>query len=510
MLNLSSEDNVPQGQQIAALDLGSNSFHLIVARWLNGQIHIIDRIKEPVRLGWGLNENGTLSEDAVERAMACFSRFGERLRTLSAGNVRIAGTKTLRSIRRADEFLAKAQKLLGHPVEIISGEEEARIIYLGVACDLAPGEGSRLVVDIGGGSTEVIIGQGMEARLKESLNMGCVAITKRFFAKGKVTAGRIKKARTACMQELVPVLDTLSEAGWDEEIGASGTIRAASEICVAKGLSDDGTIKLKYLEKLLDEYHDAGVVDHPLEGLSENRRPVFLGGLIILITLFEGLELRAMSAAQWALREGLLYDLKGRLEHSDLRESSINNLSKRFHVNLEYASRVDRTAQQLLEQAGSWTQEHRSVAQLLHWSSLLFLVGLDIAHSDYHKHGAYIVEHVDLPGFSRSEQLELAQLVQGHRKSIRKNFPVEQDSLLRVLLLLRIAVILQRGRRHQPIPVFQMRSHENEIVLRFEQQWLAQNPQTLADLTNEQRFQHQVGYELEITPLAEDYAVSNG
>ncbi|MFM2486443.1 Ppx/GppA phosphatase family protein [Celerinatantimonas yamalensis] len=503
MLNLSPLDNQQRGQQIAALDLGSNSFHLIVARWQEGQIHIIDRIKEPVRLGWGLSETGTLDQASIERAMACFARFGERLRTLSVGNVRIAGTKTLRSVKKADQFLFKAQELLGHPVEIISGEEEARIIYLGVACDLAPGDGHRLVVDIGGGSTEVIIGHGMNAELKESLSMGCVAITKHFFTKGKVTAGRIKKARTACMQELVPVLDELSEKGWDEEIGASGTIRAAAQVCIAQGFSDDGTIKLKYLEKLLEQYTQAGEVDYALPGLSENRQPVFLGGLIILATLFEGLQLKAMTAAQWALREGLLYDLKGRLEHSDLRDSSVLNLANRFHVNLEYAQRVEQTGRLLLSQAQDWVSDYHSVAQLLHWGSLLFMVGLDITHSDYHKHGSYIVEHVDLPGFSRPEQLELALLVRGHRKSIRKNFPMERPLLLPVLLLLRMAIILQRGRRGQAIPPLTLSCKDNQLTLNFSAQWLEHNPLTLADLQNEQRFQEQAGYTLNIAPLTD-------
>ncbi|MFM2483277.1 Ppx/GppA phosphatase family protein [Celerinatantimonas sp. YJH-8] len=489
--------NYPASQQIAAVDLGSNSFHLIIARWDGEQIHIVDRIKEPVRLGWGLNEYGVLDQQAIERAMSCLGRFGERLRGISTGNVRVAGTKTLRSVHRVDDFLQQAQAQLGHPVEIISGEEEARIIYLGVAHDLAPKDGNRLVIDIGGGSTEVIIGEGMEPVVKESLSMGCVAITKRFFSKGKVTAGRLKKARTACMQELVPVLDTLFDKGWSEAIGASGTIRSVAEICRFKGWSD-GTIKPKYIHQLLDEYCEAGVVDYPMEGLSDNRRPVFLGGLIILSILFDGLGIDSMNAAQWALREGLLYDLKGRLEHNNFRDLSVMNLAERFHVNFEYANRVDRIVQSLLEQAGGWGLDYRNTSQLLHWASLLFQVGLDITHSDYHKHGAYIVENVDLPGFSRSEQSELALLVLAHRKRITKNFPIDKEPLLKILLLLRLAIILQRGRRGQQMPEVYLEVDHDELRLGLPTEWLDKNPQTFADLQREIRYGHQTGYQIKV------------
>lgn len=483
----------PVGQQIAAVDLGSNSFHLIIARWDGEQIHIIDRIKEPVRLGWGLNEHGVLDQAAMDRAMACLERFGERLRGISSSNIRIAGTKTLRSVHRSTEFLREAQAMIGHPVEIISGEEEARIIYLGVAHDLAPKNGNRLVVDIGGGSTEVIIGQGMEPIVKESLSMGCVAMTKRFFGRGKVTSGRLKKARTACMQELVPVLDILLETGWSEEIGASGSIRAVADICQKRGWSD-GTVKQKYIDQLINEYLKAKTVDLPMDGLSESRQPVFLGGLVVLSTLFEGLGIKELTAARWALREGLLYDLKGRLEHSNFREVSVMNLAERFHVNFDYAKRVDQTALQLFVQVKERWELKAQDAQLLHWASLLFLVGLDITHSDYHKHGAYIVENVDLPGFSRSEQSELAQLVLAHRKRITKNFPVENEHLLKVLILLRLAIILQRGRRGQAMPAVSLAVDEKELRLELPTFWLDRNPQTYADLQREIRYCHQAGY----------------
>lgn len=489
----------PRSQQIAALDLGSNSFHLIIARWEDGQIHIEDRIKETVRLGWGLTDDGDLDEAAYQRAMACFARFGERLRSLSAGNVRIVGTKTLRSIRSSKRFLKDAKQRLGHPVEIISGEEEARIIYLGVAHDLAPGDGNRIVMDIGGGSTEVILGQGMTPELKESLNMGCVAITRRFFGDGKVTQSRIKAARIACFQELAPVREAFLDAQWEQVIGASGSIKAVAKVCRDSGWSD-GEISLSALKKIQQLYLQQGDLALELPGLSSSRQPVFIGGVMVLSALFEGLNLASMTAAEWALREGLLYDLKGRLEHHDIRDVSVKNLATRFHVNQELAQRVDNTAQQLLDAvAQAWEMDRDSAGQLLSWGAQLFLVGLDICHSDYHKHGAYITAHVDLPGFSRSEQAELSALILAHRKRFpQKLFPMEQEALLRVALLLRLAVVLQRGRRGQTLPPLRLKAKGAALKLTLPCEWLEANPQTQADLETEVRHQKALNYDLQI------------
>jgi exopolyphosphatase/guanosine-5'-triphosphate,3'-diphosphate pyrophosphatase len=487
----------PRSQQIAALDLGSNSFHLIIARWEDGQIHIVDRIKESVRLGWGLSDDGDLDEDAYLRAMDCFTRFGERLRSLSPGNVRVVGTKTLRMINGSERFLVDAQQRLGHPVEIISGEEEARIIYLGVAHDLAPGENNRIVMDIGGGSTEVILGQGMEPLLKESTSMGCVAMTQRFFGDGKVTPAQIKAARIACLQELAPIREAFIDLGWEQEIGASGTIKAVSKVCREQGWSD-GEITLESLQKIQQLYIDEGKAEMSLPGLSSSREPVFIGGVMVLSALFEGLGLKSMIAAEWALREGLMYDLKGRLERVDIRDMSVKNLANRFHVNWDLAYRVETTAQQLLEPvATEWEMDLQQASQLLGWSAQLFLVGLDICHTDYHKHGAYITEHVDLPGFSRSEQRDLAALVLVHRKRFpQKSFPMEQEQLVRLALILRLAVILQHGRRGQALPPLKLKAKKSQLKLYLPAEWQDNNQQAMADLETEIRYQKALDYEL--------------
>ncbi|MDO3381307.1 exopolyphosphatase [Gilvimarinus algae] len=488
-----------EGGHIAAIDLGSNSFHLIIARWENHQLTLLDRLREPVRMGWGLEEDGSLNPEVRDRALACLERFGERLRNFPSGSVRAVGTKTLRSINNSREFLKLARAKLGHPVEIISGEEEARLIYLGVAHCIAPDGRSRLVADIGGGSTEVILGQGMEPRVKESLSMGCVAMTKRFFADGKVTEKAIKKARIAAGQEISPVADEYSDRPWEEVLGASGTIKAVANVCLEAGWSN-GEITLKSMEKIIDLYAKHGATDLSLNGVSDDRQPVFLGGVIVLAALFENLNIESMVAADWALREGLLFDLKGRLENHDIRESSVRALAERFHVNTAKAERVAQTAQMLLEQvAESWSLDVHDAAKLLRWGAFLYPVGLDISHSDYHKHSAYIVQNVDIAGCSRAEQAQLAALARCHRKSLRtKHFTEAGTNLIPIAILLRLAHIFNRTRRHSMPEGLSLSAKKKKLSLSIPQQWLDANPLTFADLESEARFQQSAGYELVI------------
>lgn len=486
-----------RASHIAAIDLGSNSFHLIIARWDNDTLTLLDRLREPVRLGWGLQEDGTLDDEARDRALACLERFGERLRDYPSRSVRIVGTKTLRSINDSRDFLAEAQKRLGHPVEVISGEEEARLVYLGVAHCIAPGEGRRMVVDIGGGSTEVILGQGMAPLLKESLSMGCVALTKRFFLDGKVTDKLVKKARIACQQEIAPVSDAFLERGWEEVLGASGTIKAVAKVCEQNGWTDGG-ITAEGLEKIIKQYRDKGDLTLNLKGLSSDREPVFLGGVIVLSALFESLQIERMLAADWALREGLLYDLKGRLENRDIRQESVDALAKRFHVNLTKSANVEKTALLLLDQvADDWGLDAAEAGKLLSWATRLYPVGLDITHSDYHKHSAYIVENVDLAGCSRMEQSQLSALVLAHRKRFpTKKFPMDNTDLVRLAILLRLAVIFNRAQKKSGAPPARLKVHKQTLDLFVQPEWLEANPLTLADLEIEGNYLEDLGYKL--------------
>jgi exopolyphosphatase/guanosine-5'-triphosphate,3'-diphosphate pyrophosphatase len=498
MFNLSRLDQ-SDASHIAAIDLGSNSFHMIIAKWDNDQLVLVDRLRDPVRLGWGLGGDGSLSEDARLRALNCLKKFGERLREYPTRSVRIVGTKTLRSIKDSREFLADAQQRLGHPVEIISGDEEARLIYLGVAHCIAPGDGKRLVMDIGGGSTEVILGEGMSPLLKESLNMGCVGITKNFFLDGKVSEKAITRALIACLQELAPVNESFVHQGWNEVLGTSGTIKSVAKVCVACGWSD-GEIELESLEKIVHMYRVHGNTDLKIPGLSEDRQAVFLGGVIILMSLFESLQLEKMIAADWALREGLLFDLKGRLENHDIRQASVDALAARFHVNMEKAKAVETTALQLLEQvADSWQLNSKEASKLLAWSARLYLVGLDIAHNDYHKHSAYIVQHVDLAGCSRVEQTQLSILVLAHRKRFPiKQFSHDHEDLIRLAILLRIAVIFHRGKKMDGLPDLKLVAERKSIKLHIPAAWLEQHPLTHADLETEMRHLDDIRYNFEL------------
>lgn len=498
MFNLSVNQG-SNASHIAAIDLGSNSFHMIVARWDNGQLTLLDRLREPVRMGFGLEEDGSLTDDARERALSCLDRFGECLRGYPSRNVRIVGTKTLRSIADSRHFLAEAQARLGHPVEIISGDEEARLIYLGVAHCIAPTKGKRILMDIGGGSTEIILGDGMTPLLKESLNMGCIAITKKFFAEGKVTEKLITKALIACLQELEPVKDAFLEQGWQEVLGASGTIKAVAKVCEAQGWSN-GVITQASLENIIGIYLKQGTMNVSLEGLSDDRKPVFLGGVIVLTALFDALQLKNMDAADWALREGLLFDLKGRMENHDIRQASVDALAQRFHVNMEKAKAVEKTALHLLKQiAQPWQLTSSDAEKLLGWAARLYQVGLDIAHNDYHKHSAYVVQHVDLAGCSRAEQTQLSALVLAHRKRFpTKQFPMDNLDLVRLAILLRLAAIFHRGRIKDGLPTINLHVDYRKIQLRLPPKWLDSHPLTNADLETEQRHLADIGYQLDI------------
>lgn len=496
MFNLRSHS---RASHIAAIDLGSNSFHMIVARWDNGQLTLLDRLREPVRLGFGLQSDGSLSEDARERALACMERFGEALRAYPSRSVRIVGTKTLRSVRDSRQFLKEAEKRLGHPVEIISGDEEARLIYLGVAHYIEPGKGKRIVMDIGGGSTEVILGEGMKPLLKESLNMGCVAITKKFFMDGRVDEKLVARAVIACLQELEPVRDEFLEQGWNQVLGASGSIKAVAKVCEANGWSD-GTITVESLEKIMAIYIDHGNLDVQIPGLSEDRKPVFLGGVVVLCALFDALRLDKMVAADWALREGLLFDQKGRLEDHDIRQASVDALAERFRVNMDKARAVEKTALNLLNQVErAWRLTTDDADKLLGWAARLYHVGLDIAHADYHKHSAYIVQHVDLAGCSRSEQAQLAALVLAHRKRFpSKIFPMGNTQLVRLAILLRMAIIFHRGRIEKGLPSMTLKADGKKMKLLLSEKWINGHPLTHADLETEQRHLADIGYSLMI------------
>ena len=489
---------------MAAVDLGSNSFHMVVARSQHGQPSIVDRLREMVRLASGLNREGLLDDASQQRALACLRRFGQRLRDMQAHRVRVVGTNTLRRARNADAFVVKAEEALGHPVEVISGIEEARLIYLGVSHHTDSTDGANLVVDIGGGSTELIIGEGYEPEYLESLSIGCVGVSREHFDGGKLSAKRFERARLAARLELRPVSAAFRRRGWKRAIGSSGTVRAARDVAHELHLAENG-VSLVAVEAIIAEMINARrIEDLHLPGLGAERAPVFAGGIAILAEIMSTLRIERMDISSGALREGLLYDMLGRLHDEDARDRSIRAMQGRYHVDLEQALRVETTAAALFDQvAREWQISDGRYRQLLVWAARLHEVGLDIAHARYHHHGGYLVANSDLPGFVRLEQQLLASLVTFHRRKLDDPFLDELPSMwrapmLELIVLLRLAALLNRSRSPSDLPPIALAAGKDLLELRFPQGWLDDNPLTAADLGQEKEWLGARGFGLRL------------
>ena len=496
-----TDNNRPK--TIAAVDLGSNSFHMIVVRVEGDDIQIIDRIREMVRLGAGLDENRQLSLEARTRALACLGRFGQRLRELPPGTVRAVGTNALRQAKQAGDFLTQAESALGHPIEIIAGHEEARLIYLGVAHGLAAGSNQRLVVDIGGGSTELIIGKQFDIKRRESLHMGCVSMSQRYVPDEVITADTMRTAELAAALELRPIRRLYRQLGWQTAIGSSGTIRSINEVVQRAGWSREG-ITLESLHRLCEALIAIGHIGRlALAGLSEERQPVFPGGVAVLLAIFKALHLEKMQISDQALREGLLYDKLGRFQHEDVRERSIHSLCSRYHLDLQHAQRVERTARRLFAQACQpWQLTQDGQLEILCWAARIHELGLTISHNQFHKHGAYLIENSDLSGFSRPEQMLLAVLVRGHRRRFPldafESLPViDRGCAKRLCILLRLATLLHRGRATKARPDIGLAVKKNHLKLAFPAEWLTKHPLTQMELQQEKIILEKAGFTLD-------------
>jgi exopolyphosphatase/guanosine-5'-triphosphate,3'-diphosphate pyrophosphatase len=476
---------------------------MIVGELRHGQIVILDRLRETVRLAEGLSKSGELSPDARVRAIECLSRFGERLRDMHAGSVRAAGTSTLRRAREESGFMAEAEAALGHPIEVISGQEEARLIYSGVISSLPPNEGKRLVMDIGGGSTELILGEGVRPKRLESLHLGCVSMTERFFKNGKISKGGFEKARNAARLELRPVKAFFRDTDDAEAIGTSGTIISTEGVATELGFTDTHTLSSEVLEKLIARVLEFESTDQlSLPGLSERRSQVWPGGLAILAELIVALQVDQLTVATGAMREGLLHDMLGRIQHEDAREQSVRAMMGRYQVDEAQATRVAMTADLLLRQcADAWGLQRPLFAGILEWSACLHEIGLDISHDGFQRHGAYIAENADMPGFPRAEKRLLAYLIenQRHRFGTRllKSLPRDwRQSALRLSMLLRLAVLMNRNRSLSDMPSVDLEVSQTSMKLRFDADWLDSNPLTIADLERERGYLRGTGYKL--------------
>lgn len=496
---------VPPPETVAAVDLGSNSFHMVIARFLGHDLHILDRLREPVRLASGLDDQRRLTEDTQMRALECLRRFGERLREFPQAHVRAVGTNTLRKATNTLEFRHRAHEALGHPIEIISGLEEARLIYIGVAHSHAPERGRRLVVDIGGGSTELIIGRRLEVLRAHSFYMGCVTYSERFFGSGELTREAFRAAEIAARLELRGTSRALRELGWQAAVGASGTVTSVADMIVAmEGPTAPITLEsIKRIRRKMIEQRR--VTRLAIPALKPDRVSVIAGGIAILLALFKSLGIDSMTASTGALREGVLYDLAGRLRHDDARDRTIRRLVAQYMVDEEQALRIERTAHHLLAQvaqgwglAGSWP------VQALGWAAHLREIGLSVSYTGYHKHSAYLAEHSDMPGFANDDQQFLAAMIRGHRRKVQRAYFLHLgkeriDSAFRLCLLLRLACRLNRSRSREALPPVRLEGDRKRFVLVFPEGWFDLHPLMRADLAQEATYLGAVGIELVIT-----------
>lgn len=501
-------DFLAEEELLAAIDMGSNSFHLAIARLDHGEVRKVASMSEKVQLAAGLDENNHLNEAAQQRGLECLSRFVGRLGAVTPNRLRIVATNALRQAENSQEFMQRAAEILPKPIEIIAGREEARLIYLGVSHTMANG-GRRLVVDIGGGSTEFIIGEDFEPIHTESLQMGCVAYTKAFFADGSISPKAFERAVAAAKKEIRAIASTYQATGWDSVVGSSGTIKACRQVLVSLGLSDaQENILYEGLQVLKDRLLKVSDIKHiDFEGLRDDRRAVLPAGLAILWAIFDVLKLDKMAYSDGALREGVMYDLLGRFRHEDIRDRSVQAMMARYHADQRQAERVVATAKQLFEQVAPALQLDADSADLLRRAAYLHEVGLAISHGGYHRHGAYLLQHSDIPGFSQVDQSRLALLVANHRRKLKAE---QQEQvlksgglpLLHLCLLLRLAVLLHHSRSDQQVPEVQLSvkdSHTWQLGINDHGQ---ANLLFLTDLQEEQQQFAHWGIHLEILNTA--------
>jgi exopolyphosphatase/guanosine-5'-triphosphate,3'-diphosphate pyrophosphatase len=501
----STFDNVEirDSSKVAALDIGSNSFHLVVARIVAGSVQILHRVKQKVRLGDGLDADNLLSEEAMQRGLDTLKVIAESLQDFEPEYVRVVATHTLRKATNAKEFLKAAKKVFPFPIEIISGAEEARLIYQGVA-HTNHQEGHRLVVDIGGGSTEFIIGEGFQTKVLRSLQMGCVSYTNKFFKDGDIKPKFFNKAITSAQQELEMIDKKYKQVGWNTCIGTSGTIKIIIELAAQLDSTNrENHVCLTDLITLKDLCCAAGnSKDLQIQGLTDDRRPVFVGGLAILIAVFKSLNIQEMEFSQDALREGVLYEMEDHLTHPDIRQRSAESLATRYDVDVDQAKRVLATTMELYKQCKkAWKIDNRELKNMLAWSALLHEVGLQINTRGIQRHSGYILQNIELPGFGQEQQNLLATLTRFHRKKIKVSEIPEftllaQDQVYKLIILLRLGVLLNIKRQDDILPEISFQAEKDKLYIQFPDKWLEQKPVFSADILRESIYIQELGLTL--------------
>lgn len=505
---MSAGDATPlrDGDLIAAIDLGSNSYQMVVARLEHGEPRVIDRLRDPVRMAAGLQENGALEAGYHDRAMQCLARFGQRLAGVPSANKRAVATNSVRRLASPQAFLRDAEAALGHPVEVVSGREEGRLIFLGAAHDLPASREPRLVIDVGGGSTEFIIGRSLTPLHTESVQVGCIATTQRFFPGGRLTRKRWQQARGEIRLLLQQFEQDYREAGWQSAYGSAGTAKAIGSIVQAMKLSEDGITPdalASVREALLTQGHVNAL---KLPGLTEDRAPVIAGGVVIFEAAFAALGIQRMRVCESSMREGVLWDLLGRAGGSDPRTDSVDALARRHGVDRAQARRVESTALLLFEHLAHSGKLEPEAREWLAWAARVHEIGLAVAHSQHHHHGAYILRHADLAGFSRQEQQLLAAVVELHRRKPHRKvinaLPQRHRLLARqVTALLRLAVLLRRARRAESLPTMHLTASRQCLQLALPAAWLSRHPLTAADLEQEKGYLKELGFTLELSAV---------
>jgi len=492
-------------ETLAAVDLGSNSFHLEIGRVLERQIYPLDAVREVVRLGGGLTAEKRIDRATQAAALQALAKFAERLRGFPRQGVRAVGTNALRVAKNAGQFLREARAVLGFPIEVISGREEARLIYLGVAHALPVSARRRLVVDVGGGSTEFIIGTGLEPQLTESLYMGCLSYSLRFFPDGKIDKPRMKAAELAARQELAGIVHAYRATGWEDAVGSSGTARSLESILRENGFAAEGLTRegLERLRALLIKQERAD--PDRVAGLRANRAPVLPGGLAILTAVFDELGIEAMKVSEGALRHGVLYDLLGRVEHRDMREVTVAQFMRRYHVDAPHAERLKALALTVYDALTPGAErEEDADRQMLEWAARLAEIGLSIEHAQYHKHSAYVLSNADMPGFSRMEQARLARLVLAHRGKLRKMQDAGLDGAdWKLVFALRTAALILRSRSDARLPFLRVAADAGGFAIDLPQSWLDDNPLSAAALESETDHWKSIGMKLALSALSD-------
>ena len=498
----SSPDALQHEPVFAAIDIGSNSFHLIVARLEHGEIRPLHVLAEKVQLGKGL-KNHQLAADAVERGLACLERFQQLLASVKPDRIRAVGTNALRQAHNRELFTEPAEAILGVPVDVIYGREEARLVYLGVAHTLADDELSRLVVDIGGGSTEFILGQQFEPKRLESLQLGCVSYSERFFPDGKIDKKRFRAAYDQACIEVSHIRRHFKQAHWVEAVGSSGTLQAIELLVSAAGWRSEGIDhkSLKKLKKALLKFESVDDID--LEGLNERRRGVITAGVAITLAIFDVLQVEVMRTSSGALREGAIYDLIGRRSHEDVRERTVQAMLQRYSAEMANSDSVGAYAKQLgIETASAWNLSEDDI-DLLTWSGRLHEIGIAISQKHYNRHSAYLVENSDMPGFSQGDQLFISRLLRGHRGKLPNylfdGVPTsKQQKLARMLVLLRLAVTLKHAEVPPISPEFYARASDARLEVNFSDEWREGHPLTVWEVTESIPVFKKLGVTLEI------------